>query len=246
VNLRVQAQRAPNSLATPLPYLEAITAQAVVTQPLFTSGLNASGVRRALELNNADRLGIDVTRRTVVQGLAQQWAQLVSARRALASDQASIAAAETAFFGMRQEERFGLRTTIEVLNTQQELTQAQIALLRNRFTEYTARAGVMAAIGRLDVNLLAPGVERYDPKRDFDRVKNRYALPTEFVVRTLDGIVTPGLGKPLPARETATPDQQAPLPTTPSDEILHGPIRSAAEIMNQRVDADGAPISTAP
>jgi TolC family type I secretion outer membrane protein len=235
VNLRVQAARSPQSLAIPLPYSEAVTAQAVVTQPLFTSGLNASAVRRALELNNADRLAIDSTRRTVVQTVAQQWAQLVSARTALASDTATVNAAEAAFFGMRQEERFGLRSTIEVLNAQQELTQAQITLLRNRFTEFTSRAGLLAAVGRLNVDAIAPGVPVYDPKKDFDRVKNRYALPTEFVVRTIDGLVTPGLGKPRAARETTTPNQQAPLPPAPSDETLRAPVRSAAEIMNQTV-----------
>ena len=39
------------------------TTQAVISQPLYTSGLNSSQIRRAAELNTADRLTIDATRR---------------------------------------------------------------------------------------------------------------------------------------------------------------------------------------
>lgn len=231
VNLRLQASRSPNALYNPSPFTESLTAQAVVSQPLFTSGLNASAVRRARALNDADRETIDSTRRSVLQTLAQQWAQLLAARTSIGSDQASVTAYETAFFGMRQEERFGLRSTIELLNAQQELISAQISLLRNRYNEYTARAGVLNAMGSLSVGALVPGLEVYDPEADFDRVKNRWALPTELVVRALDGIVAPDIGPPLPARETLTPDGQAPLPPQPSDAMLKAPLRPAAEVM---------------
>jgi len=240
VNLRVQAARAPSMRFAPDPYLQSFTAQAVVTQPLFTSGLNASAVRRALELNNADRLDIDVTRRNVVQALAQQWSQLVSARIAIVADQTNVEAAEAAFFGMREEERFGLRTTIELLNAQQELTQAQISLLRNRYTEFVSRAGVLNLMGSLSAGALVPGIETYEPATDFDRVKNRWALPTERVVRTLDALVVPDLGEPLKARETTTPDQLAPLPTSPSDALLRAPLRSIADIMAETQPGPGA------
>lgn len=231
VNLRLQASRSPNAFYNPSPFTESLTAQAVVTQPLFTSGLNASAVRRARELNDADRESIESTRRNVLQTLAQQWAQLLAARTSLSSDQASVAAYETAFFGMRQEERFGLRSTIELLNAQQELIGAQISLLRNRYNEYTARAGVLNAMGALSAAALVPDIEVYDPEADFDRVKNRWALPTELVVRALDGAVAPDIGPPRPARETATPENQAPLPPEPSDAELRAPLRPAAEVM---------------
>jgi TolC family type I secretion outer membrane protein len=239
VNLRFQASRSPNALYSPNPYTESLVAQAVVSQPLFTSGLNASGVRRALELNNADRLTIESTRRNVIQTVAQQWAQLVAARTSISSDLATVTAAETAFFGMRQEERFGLRSTIELLNAQQELIGAQISLLRNRYNEYTARAGVLNAIGQLSAGALIPGIDVYDPEADFDRVKNRYALPTEYVVRALDGIVAPDIGPPLAARETTTPDRQAALPPQPSDAMMRAPLRPAAEVMAETQPGPG-------
>lgn len=233
VNLRVSAARGPSVLYRPNPYLDSVTAQAVISQPLFTAGLNSSQIRRASELNTADRLTIDSTRRAVVQNLSQQWSQLSAARAALASDQAYVAAGETAFYGMRQEERLGLRTTIELLNTQQELASAQFGLLRNRYNEYVARAGVLGAMGVLTVDRLAPGAAAYDPVPDFDRVKNKGALPTELVVRALDGVAAPGMGPPRPASETTVPDRQLALPAPPPTAAEQPPLRPVTELMDE-------------
>lgn len=239
VNLRVQAGRGPSSLARPEPYLNSVTAQAFVSQPLFTSGLNASNSRRAVELNNADRLNIDATRRNVVQAVSQQWSTLAASRNALVADEANVRASETAFFGMRQEERFGLRSTIELLNAQLELTSAQISLLRNRSSEYAARAALLNVMGSLTIDTLAPGVAPYDAEADFDRVKNKGALPTEWAVRAVDGLVSPGPGALTPSRETGAPDQQLPLPPSPPPAATAAPLRSIAEVMAETQEQPG-------
>jgi outer membrane protein/S-layer protein transport system outer membrane protein len=240
INLRLARSRQPQTQYSPSPYSDSLTAQAVISQPLFTSGLNSSQIRRAAELNTADRLTIDSTRRNIVQGVSQQWSQLAAARQSLVADQANVTASETAFYGMRQEERLGLRSTIEVLNTQQELTAAQISLLRDRYNEYVSRVGVLNAMGVLGPEALVPGGVPYDPVPDFDRVKNRGALPTEYIVRALDGVATPSLGPPMPARETATPDHQAVLPPSPPPAASQSPLRSVTELMTD------VPIETAP
>ena len=233
VQMRLQASHSPQALYLPSPYINSLVAQATVTQPLFTAGLNASSIRRALETNNADRLSIDVTRRNVVQSLSQQWSLLAAARSALGADQANVTASETAFFGMREEERFGLRSTIELLNAQQELTNAQISLLRDRYGEYAARAGVLNVIGALTVDILAPGVAPYDPLPDFDRVKNKGALPTEVLVRALDSTASPTQHPILAARETTTPDQQLALPPPPVPAAEAAPLRPVTSLMDE-------------
>jgi TolC family type I secretion outer membrane protein len=242
VSLRFSAARQPSANYAPIPYLDTLTAQAVISQPLFTSGLNGSQVRRATELNTADRLNIDAVRRNVVQGLSQQWSTLAASRLSLDADTANVAASETAFYGMRQEERLGLRSTIELLNTQQELTAAQIALLRDRYNEYVARIGVLNVMGVLTPELLSPGLAAYDPEAEFDRVKNKGALPTEQVVRVLDGLAAPGLGQPRPATETATPDRQIDLPPPPPAAETQAPLRPVTELMDQTL---GEPVGSA-
>lgn len=242
VSLRLAAARQPQANYAPVPYYDTLSASAVISQPLFTSGLNISQVRRATELNNADRLTIDNTRRNVVQGISQQWSQLASARLSLVADAANVAASETAFYGMRQEERLGLRSTIELLNTQQELTQAQIGLLRDRYNEYVARIGVLNVMGVLTPEMLSPGLESYDPVTEFDKVKNKGALPTEFLVRAIDGLAAPGSRAPRAATETAVPNQQLDLPAAPASAASQPPMRPVTELMDQNRDE---PVATA-
>jgi outer membrane protein/S-layer protein transport system outer membrane protein len=233
VNLRVSAGRQPSAFYSPNPYVNTVTAEATFSQPLFTSGLNSSQIRRAAELNNADRLSIDATRRNVVQGISQQWSALAAARLSLTADQANVTASETAFYGMRQEERLGLRSTIELLNAQQELTSAQLSLLRDRYNEYISRAGVLNVMGVLTVETIAPSVKAYDPVVAFDEVKNKGALPTELVVRALDGLAAPNLGPPRPASETAVPDRQIVLPAPPPSAASLPPLRPVTELMDE-------------
>ncbi len=236
VNLRVSVGRSPSSFYSPNPYLNSVVAEAQFSQPLFTAGLNSSQIRRASELNNSDRLTIEATRRNVVQSVSQQWSALAAARLSLSADQANVSASETAFYGMRQEERLGLRSTIELLNAQQELTSAQLSLLRDRYTEYVARAGVLNFMGMLTVDVLAPGMKSYDPLEDFDKVKNKGATPPELVVRALDGLVAPGPGAPRAAQETATPDRQIALPAAPPPAAAMPPLRPVTELMDETRD----------
>lgn len=233
VNFRVQASRSPEAFYNANTYVNSVLAQATVSQPIFTAGVNSSNVRRQTELNTADRLTIDATRRTTVQSLAQQWSQVAAARTALVADQTNISASELAFFGMREEERFGLRSTIELLNAQLELQNAQTSFLRNRFTEYTARAAVLNLMGALTVESLAPGVSAYDAEGDFDRVKNKGALPTEWVVRAIDGVITPPAGGPRPASETTAPDLQPDLPPAPPQAAAVPPLRPVNSIVDE-------------
>lgn len=240
VNFRVQASRSPEAFYNANTYVNSILAQATVSQPIFTAGVNSSNVRRSTEANTVDRLGIDTARRTMVQQLSQQWSLVAAARTALVADQANISASELAFFGMREEERFGLRSTIELLNAQLELSNAQTSFLRNRFTEYTSRAAVLNLTGALTVDVLAPEIAPYDAEADFDRVKNKGALPTEWVIRAVDGIVAPPAGSPRPASETTVPDLQPPLPPTPPEASSVPPLRPVTAIVEE------PPVPTAP
>lgn len=241
VALQVREAREPNNLASAAAgYVNAFTSQVVITQPLFTSGQNGAQIRRALETNNADRLLIESARRSTIQTVSQQWSSLAASRRSLRADEANVKASEMAFYGMRQEERQGLRSTIELLNTQQELTGAQIGLLRDRYNEYVARAGLLNVMGLLTVDVLAPDVRGYDPVADFDKVKNKGALPTEFVVKTLDQAAVAPIGKPGPARETATPDQQLALPPAPAPATTQLPMTPVTRLMDETRAAPGS------
>ena len=186
------------------------------SQPIYTSGQISSGVRQTTEENNRDRLNIDETRLQVTQQVASAWEQLAAARKQVTTYQDEVRADEFAFYGVRQEERFALRSTIEVLNAQLELTNAQQNLVRTRAQEYASRAQVLASIGVLDARLFAPDTPRYDAAANLKRVRDIGATPLEVPVRLLDGLLTPAVGPQRPASIAVAHPGGAELPPAPA------------------------------
>ena len=196
----------------PSDYNRAVTAEAVVTQPLFTGGLNASNIRSATEQNTADRLNIEGARRQVVQQVSQAWNIMVSSRANVISDEEQVRAARVAFEGAQEEYRVGLRTTLDVLIAQQNLRDAELALVQARHDAYVAEAGVLNAMGRLEARYLVSGVDDYDPGANSRRVRNAGATPWDGVVAHLDS-----LGAPKVRQDPAA---TAPLPATGAPTML--------------------------
>ncbi len=160
-----------------------------VSVPLYTSGLNSSRLRAALEQNNAAKLAVDARRRTVVQQVSQAFSNLQAQKSARKANEEQVRATRIAADGVRQEAQVGLRTTLDVLNAEQELRNAELALVQAVRDEYVASADLLAAMGQLEAGKLVSTVEVYSPQQNFDRVKNRGGLPLEPVVRAVDSLV---------------------------------------------------------
>jgi outer membrane protein len=176
-------------------YDRAITGSVVAQVPIFTGGLTSSQVRQAGERNNADRIAIEGARRDVLQDVAQAWNQLLGQRANLVANQEQVRAARIAFEGTREEAQVGLRTTLDVLNAEQELRQAELALVTARRDEYVAGALVLSAMGDLEARNLIPGVEIYDPAVNTNRVTHSWGwVPWEHVVEVIDRVGAPRIG----------------------------------------------------
>lgn len=172
-------------------YNRQIAGQLTARVPLFTGGLNASNVRAARERENAARIAVDGAKRTVIQQTSAAWSTLLAARANLVSNEEQVRASRIAFEGVRQEQQVGLRTTLDVLNAQLELANAELALVGARRDEYVASAALLQAMGQLDVNKLATGTTAYDPKASYDRVTHAGWVPWEPVVETIDKLGAP-------------------------------------------------------
>lgn len=130
-------------------------------------------------------------RRQVLLTVSQAWNQLVGARASLKADEEEVQAANIAFEGTRQEARVGLRTTLDVLISEQDLADAQLALITARHDEYFAAAALLAAMGGLDVADFAPDLPLYDPRVNFDRIRHANAMPWDSAVKLLDRLAAP-------------------------------------------------------
>ncbi|HEV2082721.1 MAG TPA: TolC family outer membrane protein [Brevundimonas sp.] len=194
----------------------AFRAGATLSVPIFTGGLNGSRVAQALEQANVAQIAIEGERRDVLQSVSNAYAQLVSARATVLAGEEAVRAATVAAEGVRQEAQVGLRTTLDVLNGELELRNAEVSLATARRNEYVAQANLLLAMGRLDIGVLAPGTEVYDPAANYQRVRNRGALPWEGAIEALDRIAAPPI--------TATPD----APDAPIDQRLKGDVIQTA------------------
>src|SRR5262245_11313621 len=100
-----------------------------LTVPIYQGGAEYSLIRQAKETLGQRRLDLDTARDQVRQSVVQAWGQLEAAKANIEATQAQVQAAEIALNGVREEARVGQRTTLDVLNAQQELVNARVALV---------------------------------------------------------------------------------------------------------------------
>ena len=175
-------------------------AGATLSVPLFTGGLNRSRVAQALERANVAQINVEGERRNTLQSVSSAYAQSISSRATLQAGEEAVRAATVAAEGVRQEAQVGLRTTLDVLNQELELRNAQISLASARRNEYVAQANLLASMGRLEGQDLDAALSVYDPTTNYDRVRNRGALPWDGIVEIIDRLVAPAV---VPANDAA-------------------------------------------
>ena len=172
-------------------YSRDLTASATASMPIFTGGYYSSQIRQAAENNNVDRINIESTRRQVILTVSQAWNQLLGARASVRAEEEQVSSANIAFEGSRQEARVGLRTTLDVLIAEQDLANAELALINARHDEYFAAAALLSAMGSLEVTDFAPDLQVYDPRTNFDHIRHANRMPWDGLVQKLDRSVAP-------------------------------------------------------
>lgn len=150
--------------------------------PLYEGGQTYSQIRQAKETVGQRRLDAEDTRDQVRSAIVTAWGRLEAAKAQVIASQAQVQANEVALNGVREEARVGQRTTLDVLNAQQELLNARTNLIIAQRDRVIFSYGVVQAVGRLTVRYTALPVAVYSPKEHFDQVKDLW-----YGVRTPDG-----------------------------------------------------------
>ena len=129
--------------------------------PIFLGGLNISRVREAKALHDQSRRQIEEAERRADAAVTGSWEQLQAARANIASATAQIEASELALNGVRREAQLGVRTTLDVLDAEQEFLNAQVALANAERDARLATFQLLAAMGALgpDVEAESPGAD---------------------------------------------------------------------------------------
>lgn len=163
---------------------QAFSAQAVATLsvPLYEGGETYARVRQAKEQLAQARLQTDVVREQVRMQVVSNWGLWENSRGQVQAAQAQVQAAEIALAGVREEAKVGQRTTLDVLQAQQVLLNARVALVTAQRDRVVTSYAVLNAMGRLSIDRLGLAVAQYNPTVHFDQVKGKW-----FGLQTPDG-----------------------------------------------------------
>ncbi|WP_322866477.1 TolC family outer membrane protein [Aquicoccus sp. G2-2] len=139
--------------------------------PIYQGGRLSSVVRKAMAQRDSARAGLHQARSTVAQNVGNAWAQLQVARASREASDRQVRASTVAFRGTREEATLGARTTLDVLNAEQELLDARANLISATIDQHEARYRLLAAVGWLTAERLKLNVPKYDPAAYYNMVK---------------------------------------------------------------------------
>ncbi|MEM9349042.1 MAG: TolC family outer membrane protein [Pseudomonadota bacterium] len=134
-----------------------------ITGPITQGGQLNSLIRQSRASVDQSRADLLLEQLSVDQQVETAYAQLNTARANIVATREQIRAADVAFQGTREEAQLGARTTLDVLDAEQELLDARNANISAVIAEFRAAYGVLQAIGRLTAQDLGLPVQLYDP-----------------------------------------------------------------------------------
>jgi outer membrane protein len=139
---------------------------------IYQGGALSSAVRRAQAQRDAQRGNLHVVRNNIEQNVGIAYAQLSSARASLEASDGQIRAARIAFQGVREEATLGARTTLDVLDAEQALLDAEALRISAQTLLYNAAYAILAATGQLTTQGLRLPVQQYDVTEYYNLVKD--------------------------------------------------------------------------
>lgn len=133
------------------------------TGPIYQGGRLASVRRQAISQRDSQIGRLYTMRSDVERGVSNAFARLDAAVATEKASQERVRAQQVAFEGVREEARLGARTTLDVLNAEQELLDARVSLVTATVEVNKAAYAVLYAMGELTVKELRLNAPTYDP-----------------------------------------------------------------------------------
>lgn len=142
-----------------------------VTVPIYQQGNQYSRVREARLVEKRREYEKENTEDAIREGTIQAWENLQTAIATIEAQEEAIRAAETALSGVRQEQQYGARTILDVLDAEQELFIARVNLVRAERNRVVSIYNLLLVLGEMGVETLGIETVPYDPEDHYDSVK---------------------------------------------------------------------------
>ncbi|HEY7787082.1 MAG TPA: TolC family outer membrane protein [Casimicrobiaceae bacterium] len=121
-----------------------------LTVPLYTGGFVDSKVREALALQDAARQNLEVARRNALFSAQTGFTGVTSAAASVKAFEQALVSAQTAYESNKTGQEVGVRTNLDVLNTQQDVFQTRRDLAQAYFNYLVGILRLKSAVGSLD------------------------------------------------------------------------------------------------
>lgn len=155
---------------------------ATLSVPIYQGGAQSGQIRQNKETLGQRRIEVDESVDSVRAAVVSSYSQYQGAKASFAANQEQLKAAKLALEGAVEERKVGQRTTLDVLDTQTQVINAQIALANSSRDIKVAGYAILSAIGRLSAKSLGLQVSIYKPELHKEEVEDKW-----FGLRTPSG-----------------------------------------------------------
>lgn len=144
-----------------------------VSVPLYQNGSEYSQVRQAKRKAEQVKFDLEEKKKLVTQELNTALENMHAALEATKTNTEHKEVAELALKGVTYEAQAGTRTTLDVLDAQQELLEAQTILVRAQHDEFLSAYALLKSLGILTAKDLNLPTSLYDVEQYYNDVKRK-------------------------------------------------------------------------
>ncbi len=142
-----------------------------VTVPIYNGGVTYSRTRSARDTRNQTKQQYNDSMNTVRSSVIQSWQQIETTQSNLEATKSSLIASEFALQGVKEDQKEGARTILDVLDAEQERFSAEINHARAIKDSVIAIYNLKSVLGELNPTQLGLAVKEYDPKEHYNNTR---------------------------------------------------------------------------
>lgn len=166
-----------------------LTAGISGSMPLYAGGTLNGQKRSALAALERAKSLVQLQALITRQAVTSAYANWQASRAAIESNNEQLRAAQIAFDGVTEEARLGARTTLDVLDAEQDVLDARSALISASRDEQVAAYTVLSEMGLMTASHLGLGVDTYNPDVNYSAV-NSTKSPQAAKFKLLDKLIS--------------------------------------------------------
>lgn len=153
---------------------EVLSAFAKVDIPIYQSGMASSKIREAREKLFAQQELLKLETENLAASIVSSKSSYDYSFSRIIAYKKQIESNKIYLDGLKQEFQLGERTTLDVLDGEQELLESELDLIKAYKDYFISYYEVMFFIGKLNAKDLSLNVEIFDDEKNYNKVKKRW------------------------------------------------------------------------